>query len=52
MSNLIITSEKKTYIIETCVIRKGKTFITDVFFRSGWQMISYLSGINAEAQKN
>jgi len=49
MSNLMITSEKKRYYIR---ISSTKNSITGVVFYSGWQMISYLSGINAEAQKN
>ncbi|APZ82933.1 hypothetical protein [Flavobacterium phage FL-1] len=46
--NGIITSEQKTYSITR---QLSPTMIQAIVFRSGWQMICYLSNINAEAQK-
>jgi len=48
MGNLI-TSERKTYFIKTKI---SPTCIQSIVFLTGWQMICFLSNINAEAQKN
>jgi hypothetical protein len=48
MGNLI-TSQRKFY---TLGFKTNKGLVYEVHFLSGWQMICYLSNINAEAQKN
>lgn len=49
MKSEIITPDKREYSLKftTCT-----GLVCEVHFLSGWQMICYLSNINAEAQKN